>query len=483
MNRLRGRFASVASILALALAAACSAADDGSGAGPDGGEDEEGYSEHDGTGAGDDDGDGPDDNIPNEDDDLLDADLGADGDIDPAELADVDEQSAVPDDDDPYLEPDDATALRFAPAGPALTPGCIATATLGGAKAWFHFVRPDAPCRGEGSGKDRNAIAELVRLIHSVPSGGRIDGHIFNIAIDKVAEELYDAQKRGVDVYISTDGQVANSQDVAKTAYLDRLEHIVYCHKGSNRACIATGDRAISHTKLFAFSRTKQPDGTVSSDVVWFGSANQTFGSGTDMFNNTVTVYGAEGLYKDLRHYLGDLYNQKRTGDYFKPDSGRGYIRRGPANVYISPESETDLITHRLDDLTPGSGCEVRMMASMVKDNRLAVINRLVKMKKGGCDVRVVAAAPDPEALKRLKGAGIPVRQARVHDKVFIMHGKFGSSTKYRVFTGSHNIAIGSTRYFDEIFVKLAPESGTSHPVYDAYMAHFADAYDDAHPL
>jgi len=34
---------------------------------------------------------------------------------------------------------------------------------------------------------------------------------------------------------------------------------------------------------------------------------------------------------------------------------------------------------------------------------------------------------------------------------------------------------------FDEMFVKLAPESGTTHPVYDAYLAHFTDAW--SHPL
>ncbi len=465
------------------MAAACSAGEDGGGdPGADGGDDESGYGEHDGTGAGADDGDGPDDNTPNDEDEENADELGADGDLDPAELADLDDSSAVPDEDDPYLEPDEPAELRLAPAAPSLTPGCIASATVGGAKAWFFFVRPDAPCRGEGAGKDRNAMAELIRLIRSVPASGRIDGHIFNISVDKVAKELYEAQKRGVEVYISTDGQVASSQDVAKTAYLDRLRHIVYC-SGSNRACIARGDRAISHTKLFAFSRATQPDGTVSDDVVWFGSANQTYTSGTNLFNDTVTIYGAAGLYGDLRHYLEDLFDRKRTDDYFRWESGRGYVRRNPANVYISPESETDLITHRLDDLTPSTGCEVRVMQSMINDNRLAVVNRLVKMKKGGCDVQVVSNHPQPEALARLKAAGIPVRHARVHDKVFIIHGTFGGGQKYRVYTGSHNIGIGSTRYFDEIFVKLAPETEASHPAYDAYLRHFADAYDDGTPL
>jgi hypothetical protein len=478
-------------LLAITLAGGCTAADgDDSGGGDDGvgsdaGADEEGYGEYDGengTGAGADDGDGPEDDIPNEEDET-DSDPGPDEELtEPGEALDIADESGVPDEDDPYLEPDTAVAaLALVP--PQLNPGCTAKATLGGATAWFFFVRPDDPCTGDaGSGKDRHALRELVRLIESVPEGGRIDAHIFSIAVDRVAEALYNAQSNGVTVYLSTDGQIGKSKDVSKTVYLDQLENKVYC-SGSNRACISTAESAISHTKLFTFSHATAPDGTEYDDVVWFGSANQSYHSGMNLFNNTVTIYGATGLYKDLRHYLEDLYNRKRAGDYYKPTSGRGRILRNPANVYVSPEAETDLVTHRLDDLSPADGCVVRAMQAVFRDSRLAVVNRLVKMKSGKCDVKVVAHNVEPEALKRFKAAGIPVHGAPVHDKSFLIHGRFGSSWKYRVFTGSHNMSYGADHKFDEIFVKLAPESDTSHPVYDAYMQHFADAYEDGDPL
>src|SRR5436190_17316339 len=78
-----------------------------------------------------------------------------------------DEEPSIPDpaDDDPAPPP---------PATLELTPGCTATATLAGFPAWFHFTRPDNPCRGDaGSGIDHHAIDELVRLIGTVPAGGR----------------------------------------------------------------------------------------------------------------------------------------------------------------------------------------------------------------------------------------------------------------------------------------------------------------------
>ena len=340
------------------------------------------------------------------------------------------------------------------------------------------FTRPDMPCVGQaGSGKDGNALRELIRLIDSVPAGGRIDGHVFSISVDRVAKALLDAQTRGVEVWISADGKVGASNDVSRTVYLDSLQHKVYCGAAKNRACIATADRAISHTKLFVFSHATTPDGVASDDVVWFGSANQTPHSGMKLYNNTVTIYGASGLYDDLRHYLDDLFRQKRSTDYYRPGSGRGRVMRKAANVYISPEVETDLIVHRLDDLQPTSSCQVRVLQAEVRDSRLAVVNQLIKMKKGGCDVRVATHNPGRTALARLKAAGIPVHQKPIHDKAFLVYGKFGKSYKYRVYTGSQNLGHASDHLFDEIFVKLAPESGASHPVYDAFLAHFNDAY------
>ena len=473
-------------VLLLAIGGSCSGTGDDGGGGADGADagvdEDEGWGEYEGemgTGAGADDGDGPEDDVPNEEDEV-DTEPGPEDELDADEAADASDESGAPDLDDPYLEPEAAVA----PAAPPLTPGCTDKVTLGGVPAWLFFTRPDDPCTGEaGSGKDRHILRELIRLIRSVPDGGRIDGHIFSISVDRVAKELYDAQVRGVDVYLSTDGKLASSQDVSKTVYLDRLDNRVYCKGPNNRACIATADKAISHTKLFVFSRATAPDGEEYDNVVWLGSANQTYHSGMKLFNNTITFYGARGLYNDLRRYLRDLHQQRRTADYYRPGSGRGRILRNAANVYISPETQTDLITHRLDDLTPNSSCEVRVMQAVVRDSRLAVVNRLVKMKQGRCDVRVVASKVEPEALRRLKAAGILVRRNKVHDKMFLVHGRFGSSNKYRVYTGSHNLSYSAGRRFDEIFVKLPPESGTSHPVYDAFMAHFTDAYDDGTPL
>lgn len=389
-----------------------------------------------------------------------------------------------PVEDDPSEEADPVDDADTVPTPATLAPGCTATAQLGGHPAWFFFTRPDKPCKGvAGSGSDRHIVDELIRLIKSVPAGGRIDGHIFSITVDGVAAALLEAQTKGVQVWISTDGGVKSSTDTAKTQYLDKLDHIVYCGSAANRACISNADGGISHTKLFVFSTASAPDGSVGTNVVWMSSANQTYASGMKLYNNAVTVLGDATLYGKLKKYLDDLYMQRRRTDYYDSASARGYLLATAADVYASPEADTDLVVNRLNDVTPDASCRVRVLQASVRDSRLDVVDRLVRMKRGGCKVWVVAHTIEPDARAALRAAGIPMRTAQIHDKSFIVYGKYGASYAYRVYGGSHNLSGSANRRYDEIFVKLAPEAGASHPVYDAYYAHFNDAYASGTPV
>jgi phosphatidylserine/phosphatidylglycerophosphate/cardiolipin synthase-like enzyme len=392
----------------------------------------------------------------------------------------------TPDDAEPAIadppEPPE-TPPGTKPAAVTPKPGCVSAVTIAGHPAWLFFTRPDDPCTGAaGSGLDSNALDELTRLIDSVPAGGRIDGHLFSISVDGVAKALVAAQTRGVDVWISTDGAVATSTDTAKTTYLDQLTHKVYCSSATTNSCISTAADAISHTKLFVFSTATTPDGKTSNDVVWLGSANQTYASGMRLYNNTVTIYGDNPLFTQLRSYLDDLYARRTQADYYDPTSGRGHLLTASADVYISPELQTDLVVNRLDDITPDAQCEMRVIQASVRDSRIEVVNRLVALKAGGCKVTVVADTVEPQALAVLTNAGIKVWHKPIHDKSFIVYAKYGAAYEYRVYTGSHNLSGGSAHKYDEIFVKLPAEVGTQHALYDAYVTHFDDALKGAMP-
>jgi len=389
--------------------------------------------------------------------------------VDPTETDEVDDPGA-----------DD---LGEASSAVTLAPGCVAQASLAGHPTWFFFTRPDRPCKGATRGTDPNAVDELIRLIRSVPHGGRIDGHIYSINIKAVADALVDAQKdKQVDVWLSVNGAFVKNKNPLKTQF-DKLAHHSYCDHGENEACIATADKAISHTKLFTFSKAVAPDGRLASKVVWFGSANQTTDSGEALYNNTVTVYGDAMLYTKLQSYLGDLFFQRRRADYYDAASGRGHLIAPAASVFVSPEVQTDLVANRLDDFLPDQGCDVRVMQASFHDSRLNIVNQLALMARAHCHVFVVANTVEPQALAAFHAVGIPVRQAKIHDKSFIVSARFGSRVEKRVYTGSHNMGSGSAHRFDEIFVQLAPEIGAAHPVYDAYAAHFADAFSTGKPL
>jgi len=144
---------------------------------------------------------------------------------------------------------------------------------------------------------------------------------------------------------------------------------------------------------------------------------------------------------------------------------------------------QTDLVVNRLDDITPDASCRIRVMQASVRDSRLDVVTQLAKLKRGGCQIWVVSDTVEPAALSALRAAGIPVRHMPIHDKSFLVYAKFGSAYQYRVYSGSQNLSGSAAHEYDEIFVKLAPETSATHPIYDAYYTHFNDAYNAGTPL
>ena len=122
-------------------------------------------------------------------------------------------------------------------------------------------------------------------------------------------------------------------------------------------------------------------------------------------------------------------------------------------------------------------------MQAAIRNSRMAVVNQLIKLKRGGCRVWVVAHTIESNARAALKGAGIAMRPHQVHDKGFIVYAKFGSAYQYRVFTESHNLSGSAARRSDEILVKLAGDTAETHPVHDAYYTHFNDAYNAGRAL
>jgi hypothetical protein len=361
----------------------------------------------------------------------------------------------------------------------------VASGTLGGIPVWAHFSNPPA-----FAGRDYTIIDELRRLINATPNGGTIRGAIHSLSLDGVADALLAAQNvRGVTVQLVLDGKNAPSTDPAVNTIRSITQHRFCTNSNGGDGCISTSADGNMHTKMFTFSQTKDPNGVLRSNVSWFGSSNLTYSSGPDAFNNTITVYGDTGVYNGLNANFSDMYNRRHyTGnDYYDSASGRGYYLSTAADVYASPEGagQTDTIVTRLNDVTPDTHCRLRIGMSFVTTGRPELLAQVKRMKAGGCAVWMVVGGSATEGISmpqsvynELLDAGVAIRRRdKVHDKFFLVYGKYGTSYAWRVYTGSQNWSQDALSENEEIFVKMAPEPGPAHPLYDGFYNHFNDAY------
>jgi len=329
---------------------------------------------------------------------------------------------------------------------------------------------------------------QVVRLINAAPRGSAIRLGIYSIDQARIYDAIAAAQSRGVTVYAVHSGE-KRATGAPNRTYAVKLKKLLRSHfhwcghtsTASAGACISTANPGIMHAKYVLLSRTKDTSGTFHPDVVWYSSGNFTKASGIDKYNNSTTIYGDSTLYGG---FISDVWNPMWLGssyagnDYYDAGSGRGYFGSSASNsqVYVSPEQQTDLVDSRLSYVTPGSGCQVRVMESWLRDTRSRIADRLVAFKKKGCTVRVVAEIVESSMWHKLHAAGIPMHvNPQVHDKAFVIYARYGGSAtkRYVVLNGSENLSGPALRSNDELLVKLTDNA----TMYDAFVRHFGDAY------
>jgi phosphatidylserine/phosphatidylglycerophosphate/cardiolipin synthase-like enzyme len=359
-----------------------------------------------------------------------------------------------------------------------------AQATIGGYPVWAHYNNPRAH-----DGRDYTIHNELRRLIGAAPAGSTIKGTIHSISIDSIADALVSAQTRGVTVMVVIDGKNESSTDPS-IATVKRLVNHRFCRNASGgRSCVSTSADGDMHTKMFTFTATTDPNGVSRANVSWFGSANMTYATGPDASNNAITVYGDAALTAGLNANFSDLWSQRHYAgnDYYDAASGRGYYQATAADAYASPESvgQTDTIATRLNDMTPDANCRLRIGMAAVTAGRPALVQLVKNFRADGCRVWMTIGsdaaggiAMNQGVYNELLAAGAAVRRMDdLHDKFFLAYGLYGTTYQHRVYTGAQNWTQDALSENDELFVKMGPESESTHPLYDAYYAHFNDSY------
>ncbi|HEU5484175.1 MAG TPA: phospholipase D-like domain-containing protein [Microlunatus sp.] len=364
-------------------------------------------------------------------------------------------------------------------------------ATVAGRQVWAHFTNPAAH-----DGRDDTIHDEVVRLIENAPAGSTVRATIYSLSVQPVAKALVAAEKRGVTVLVLIDGKNA-SQTGAALTIVRQLRNVRFCgypaaaYEKKTRAgggCISTSDDGDLHVKMFTFTATTDPTGAPRTDVSWFGSANMTYASGSDQFNNAITVYGDAALAGGLNRYFADLWNRRHypRNDYYNGPAKRGYYVAPTATAYASPEGrgQTDTVVSRLNDVTPNANCQVRIAMNFVTAGRPSLLKLVKSLRAKKCRVWMTVGSSggkiemDRSTYDSLTKAGVWIRRvSHVHDKYVLIYGKFDGRYEYRVYTGSQNWSASALATNDELFVKMAPETGSNHRLYDGFRAHFDDAY------
>lgn len=382
-------------------------------------------------------------------------------------------------------------ALALAGAGPALAAGeptgqAPVTTRIGGFETDFTFNDPL-----NDAGEDPTQLDTMIRLIDDTPAGAEIDMALFSVSANIFVDALARAQERGVVVRAVQNGSNRDPEIYSDSSPRDIADLLGgnshWCDHGSDTlaygsGCISTDDYGIAHAKYMLFSKTKDRSGHLRSNVVWFGSANQTYATGTKMANNTVTVYGDRTLYDNFHAQMWTPQWEERSydrNDFYDPEHHRGIWGSGGSHAIVahaSPEQDSDLVADQLATIRPGRECQVQVIQASLHDTRPEVMDRIVALADGGCTVKVAADQIDPETQASFEAAGIPVHMTPVHDKAFVVRARFHGErgVKKVVFTGSHNITRRALMQSDELFIKVRLD----RIAYDAYLQHFADVYD-----
>lgn len=356
------------------------------------------------------------------------------------------------------------------------------TATVASAEMEATFNDPVAH-----GGQDLAQLNEMIRLINCTPSGATIRMAIYSITANIVYRAIADAVGRGVTVQVVHNGEDKNSGDSSPSDLANLLgANHHWCDHGSaslayGGGCISTDPSSLMHAKYMLFSQTEDLAGTLQPNVTWFGSPNETYASGANLFNNSVTVYGDATLYNDFVTYEWTPMWQEKSypgNDFYDVSTPRGYFASSYSSVtsYASPQQQTDLVVDRLGYINPNSSCQLRVMEATIHDTRSAVVDELVSLHKGGCKVYVTVGSIDAGVLKTLVNNGITVHSAPVHDKLIIFYGSYAdvATNRYTIFTGSHNLTQSALTVNDELLFKI---QGVPQAFYQAFYDHFGDAY------
>ena len=356
---------------------------------------------------------------------------------------------------------------------------------------------------GSTSAPDDDIHVHLGGLIDRAEAGSYIGGAIYRIPNEGLIEkDLRDAAKRGVDIWLVVDdlGQAPPGAGVPTLGIFGDWDagpranlHIRECVRGCLSYAPADPDgdppASIQQMKYFTFSRTRRYPSGDFSPATWVASADLDANTGTNAWNNAVSVFDDAGLNAAMEVAFRDQWNGAKDNwgsnfDYYTwPNAnpagteGRGAFSAsisGTAGIF-SPEQQTDLWETQLKLLKgPREGgardCRVVVMHNHLEDARIAAIDELARLSRNACEVRIAVNYVDREppdsdyadigdqakdVLCTTPGNLRIVAVRNMHSKAIAAYGTFNGAHRATVWTGSHDLTGPALNRNDEVIFRL----------------------------
>jgi HKD family nuclease len=195
------------------------------------------------------------------------------------------------------------------------------------------YAKNNAQNAATAQADPNNPDHQLIKLIDSVPTGGKLDGAFYDIGVSDVVEALVRAKQRGIDVRLVTDKTNVNDKSTgAVRAPIARLQSV-------GIPIIPNDTSGLMHDKFLVV------DGGPTGPTVWTGSYNITDG-GTYHDNNNALEFQSAELATVYEQEFQKMFVDRNFGNDSKgtqhPQTQTVHIGNVDITPYFSPSTSAE---------------------------------------------------------------------------------------------------------------------------------------------
>nr|WP_238431493.1 phospholipase D-like domain-containing protein [Streptomyces cavernae] len=351
----------------------------------------------------------------------------------------------------------------------------------------------------------------LLELTNAALPGSTIKIAVYHLWETTVVNALKAAKGRGVDVQVLLD-ESSISDRPANTAYgslaaalgTDRTQrsYVVTCPV--DKSCL--GDpkygQSIMHNKFWLFSAVQG-----ATNVVVETTSNSTPSAHTKFFNDALLLPDNPTMYQAYSAYFDKLVAQDWSTWKYRT------VSNGLYKAYFFPRAgntrDTDTVYSVLNNVqctykdSAGVARRTWVRVAVFKITRQAIADKLLSLKRLGCNVSIVYAESDsarstggtPGTWEKLHTSGGPTVRCYnddrdplnpgqkliapyiIHSKYILIDGMYAGVRNKVSFTGSGNYTGPALRENDESIIKIDDDT-----VHNMYKAHFDKVIAVAYP-